>query len=75
MYLSNRGVVQLFSAIEKHKNEVQKKLSETRSVMGREKILETTGKEAFLEVLKQQGKQVEAIKEEKLVKEVSDAVT
>ncbi|KAG7175968.1 RRP15-like protein-like 2 [Homarus americanus] len=60
--LATQGVVQLFSAIEKHKNMIQRKLSETRSIMGREKVLETTGKEAFLEVLKQQGEK--EIKEE-----------
>ncbi|XP_045600795.2 RRP15-like protein [Procambarus clarkii] len=67
--LATQGVVQLFSAIEKHKNLVQRKLSETRSIMGREKVLETTGKEAFLEVLRQQGKKVKTPKEEESFKE------
>lgn len=71
MFIFYRGVVQLFSAIEKHKNQVQKKLAETRSIMGREKILETTGKDSFLEVLKQEGKRVGRHTEEELVKEVS----
>ncbi|KAG7157317.1 RRP15-like protein [Homarus americanus] len=66
--LATQGVVQLFSAIEKHKNMIQRKLSETRSIMGREKVLETTGKEAFLEVLKQQGEKVNAPQEEEPIK-------
>ncbi|XP_042242905.1 RRP15-like protein [Homarus americanus] len=66
--LATQGVVQLFSAIEKHKNMIQRKLSETRSIMGREKVLETTGKEAFLEVLKQQGEKVNAPQEEESIK-------
>lgn len=53
-----RGVVQLFSAIEKHRTMMQVKLSQCRSIMGREKVLESTGKEAFLDILKQQGKRV-----------------
>ncbi|XP_050687377.1 RRP15-like protein isoform X3 [Eriocheir sinensis] len=56
--LATQGVVQLFSAIEKHRNMMQVKLSQCRSIMGREKVLEGTGKEAFLDILKQQGKRV-----------------
>ncbi|XP_045138095.1 RRP15-like protein isoform X1 [Portunus trituberculatus] len=56
--LATQGVVQLFSAIEKHKTMMQVKLSQCRSIMGREKVLESTGKEAFLDILKQQGKRV-----------------
>lgn len=58
MFVFHRGVVQLFSAIEKHRNMMQVKLSQCRSIMGREKVLEGTGKEAFLDILKQQGKRV-----------------
>lgn len=67
--LATQGVVQLFSAIEKHKNMVKKRVSETQSVVEREKILETTGREAFLEVLRQQGKKVKVSQEEEAVKE------
>ncbi|KAK4300983.1 hypothetical protein Pmani_026855 [Petrolisthes manimaculis] len=56
--LATQGVVQLFGAIEKHRNMIQKKLSETRSVMGREKVLESAGKEAFMEVLRGEGRKV-----------------
>lgn len=66
--------MQLFSAIEKHKRLVQKKISESRSVMEREKILETTGKEAFLEVLRQQGKKVKLSQEEEFVQQVGKNV-
>ena len=75
--------MQLFSAIEKHKTMMQVKLSQCRSIMGREKVLESTGKEAFLDILKQQGKRVKEEtepegkvkkEEEDLVKEVSDTL-
>lgn len=56
--LATQGVVQLFSAIEKHRTMMQVKLSQCRSIMGREKVLESTGKEAFLDILKRQGKRV-----------------
>ncbi|XP_071547621.1 RRP15-like protein isoform X2 [Panulirus ornatus] len=67
--LATQGVVQLFTAIEKHKDMVKKRISETQSVVEREKILETTGREAFLEVLRQQGKKVKVSQEEEAVKE------
>ncbi|KAK8746109.1 hypothetical protein OTU49_017259 [Cherax quadricarinatus] len=67
--LATQGVVQLFSAIEKHRSMVQKKLSETRSMMGREKIMENTGKEAFLAVLREQGEKIKVPKEEESIKE------
>lgn len=60
---------------------MQVKLSQCRSIMGREKVLEGTGKEAFLDILKQQGKRVKdemdpdgnKVKEEDdQLKEVSD---
>ncbi|KAG0718678.1 RRP15-like protein [Chionoecetes opilio] len=56
--LATQGVVQLFSAIEKHRTMMQVKLSQCFSIMGREKLLESTGKEAFLDILKQQGKRL-----------------
>lgn len=75
--------MQLFSAIEKHKTMMQVKLSQCRSIMGREKVLESTGKEAFMDILKQQGKRVKKetelegkVKEEDdLGKEVSDVLS
>uniref|UniRef100_A0A0P4WB00 RRP15-like protein n=2 Tax=Scylla olivacea TaxID=85551 RepID=A0A0P4WB00_SCYOL len=67
--LATQGVVQLFSAIEKHRTMMQVKLSQCRSIMGREKVLESTGKEAFLDILKQQGKRVKETEPEGKVKE------
>lgn len=73
--LATQGVVQLFSAIEKHKTMMQVKLSQCRSIMGREKVLESTGKEAFMNILKQQGKRVKKETElEGKVKEEDDPV-
>lgn len=66
-------MVQLFSAVEKHRNTLQKKLSEARSELGREKVLESTGKEAFMEVLRGQGKKLKrsVTKDEPGIKTVS----
>jgi len=56
--LATQGVVQLLGAIDKHAKSVNKKLSEARGELQRDKVLETTGKEAFMEVLRQEGEKV-----------------
>ncbi|XP_042863778.1 RRP15-like protein [Penaeus japonicus] len=71
--MATQGVVQLFGAIEKHKSIIGKKMAETKSVIGRETLLENTGKEEFLRVLKRKGKQLEDVySEDELKKEFKE---
>lgn len=66
--IATHGVVQLFGAIEKHKSIISKKMAETKSVIGKETLLENIGKEDFLKVLKRKGKQMEDVYSEDEVK-------
>ncbi|XP_047492988.1 RRP15-like protein [Penaeus chinensis] len=66
--IATHGVVQLFGAIEKHKSIISKKMAETKSVIGKETLLENIGKEDFLKVLKRKGKHMEDVYSEDEVK-------
>ncbi|XP_063612610.1 RRP15-like protein [Penaeus indicus] len=66
--IATHGVVQLFGAIEKHKSIISKKLAETKSVIGKETLLENIGKDDFLKVLKRKGKHLEDVYSEDEVK-------
>lgn len=66
---ATQGVVQLFTAIEKHKALIRKQRSETKSLVAREEISSSDVKESFLDILDKEGEKLKRSRDAKLVKE------
>ncbi|KAK7086773.1 hypothetical protein SK128_004449 [Halocaridina rubra] len=69
--IATQGVVQLFTAIEKHKSMLKQQLSKTKSSFGADDLNPTDLKESFLNLLDQEGEKFKrAFEEDPIKKEI-----